>query len=105
MKSKKPSGNARVSSLLKEHFGRAPLHSLVTASRVFPGTARVDLQVALDRLFTAKGMAKKLVGVHVQWGHETLTFSHLVVEGDQPALWGHCNSMKSIWAKGNQRGA
>ena len=88
MKSKKPSGNALVSSLLKEHFGRAPLHRLVTASRVFPGTARVDLQAALDRLFTAKGMAKKLVGVHVQWGHETLTFSHLVVEGDQPALVG-----------------
>ena len=88
MKSKKSPGNALVSSLLKEHFGGVPLHGLVTASRVFPATARVDLQVALDRLFTTKSMARKLVGVHVSWGHETLSFSHLIVESDHPALVG-----------------
>ena len=105
VKSKKPSANMLVSSLLKTHFGDLPLHGLVTASRVFPSTARVDLQVALDRLFTTKSITRKLVGVHVSWGHETLTFSHLIVKSDHPALVGPLQLMKSMWEKVSQRAA
>ncbi len=88
MKSKKASSNTLVSTLLKNHFEANLLHDLVTATRVFPGTARVDVQAALDSLFTARHPALKLAGVHVSWNHETLTFSHLIAEGDHPALVG-----------------
>ena len=35
---------ALVQPLLRQHFGPVPLNSLVTASRTFPETSRVDLQ-------------------------------------------------------------
>jgi AAA+ superfamily predicted ATPase len=62
---------------LRRHFGDAPLAQLVTASREFPVTSRVDVQVALDDWFKARGGAT-LLGVHTHGGHETLTLAHLV---------------------------
>jgi len=61
---------------LKLHF-RKPLQDLVTSSRTFPLTARVDVQLALEKLFSQDRDAK-LVGVHTQYQHETLTVAHLL---------------------------
>jgi len=61
---------------LKLHF-RKPLQDLVTSSRTFPLTARVDVQFALEKLFS-QDRDTKLVGVHTQYQHETLTVAHLL---------------------------
>jgi hypothetical protein len=61
---------------LQHHF-RKPLHELVTSSRTFPLSARVDVQLALQKLFD-KNSSAKLLGVHTQYGHETLTIAHLI---------------------------
>src|SRR2546425_13308324 len=55
---------------------RKPLHELVTSSRTFPLSARVDVQIALEKLFAQDPVAN-LLGVHTQYRHETLTVSHL----------------------------
>jgi hypothetical protein len=41
----------RAEAALKRHFRTQRTHELVTANRTFPITARVDVQLALERLF------------------------------------------------------
>src|SRR5580700_9701029 len=72
---------------LKRHFGKRPLQDLITASRTFPVTARVDVQLALDKMF-AKHPKAKLVGVHTQYQHETLTVAHLLGNQHFPVVIG-----------------
>ncbi len=65
-----------------------PLHGLITATRNFPSTARVDLQSVFEDIFVRQYQAK-LVGIHGQHAaYETMTFPHLLVEGDHPVLIG-----------------
>src|ERR1700739_3622492 len=73
-----------VEAALKRHFGKARLHDLVTSSRTFPITARVDTQSALDRLLSRPGV--KLYGVHRQYSHDTLTFANLMQNIHDPAV-------------------
>src|SRR5436190_17517051 len=68
-----------VQPLLRQHFGSMPLNSLVTASRTFPETARVDLQQAITRLFNERYRGR-LVGVHPEHEHFTITMAHLVTD-------------------------
>jgi len=70
------SSNNLVSGLLKRHFAPLKLEDIVTASRTFPITARVDLQCALDKLFPNRYPAR-LVGIHTEFGLETLSFAHM----------------------------
>jgi hypothetical protein len=72
---------------LKHHFGRQLLQNLITASRTFPVTARVDVQLALDKMFAEHPKAK-LLGVHTQYQHETLTIAHLMGNQHFPAVIG-----------------
>jgi hypothetical protein len=65
-----------VSHLLGRHFAPLQLEEIVTAARTFPVTSRVDLQRSLERLLDGQ-LGARLVGVHTDYGHETLTFSHL----------------------------
>jgi hypothetical protein len=76
-----------VCPMIRKHFGRIPVESLITASRTFPPTSRVDLQLALTGIFE-KRYKSKLVGVHPQYTHETLTFSHLLRTANYPVLVG-----------------
>src|SRR5215467_3199541 len=62
---------------LAGHFAEQILEQLVTATRSFPISARVDLQIALNEIFS-KQLRAELVGVHRRYGHETLTFSELL---------------------------
>jgi hypothetical protein len=74
--------NPLVSSVLKHHFGKAVLHELVTATREFPATARLDLQAAITEVLTGPLEPKKVLGAHAVHGFETITIPHLLVEGD-----------------------
>jgi ATPase family protein associated with various cellular activities (AAA) len=76
-----------VKSLLAGHFGSQPVEGLVTASRTYPVTSRVDVQRAFEnRLGALPG--HRLVGVHTQFGHETLSVAHLLSEQPYAAVVG-----------------
>jgi hypothetical protein len=74
-----------VEATLKKHFGNHRLTKLVTASRTFPVTARVDLQLALEKVLASNNDAS-LFGVHRQYAHETLTFANLMGDVHYPAV-------------------
>ena len=76
-----------VKSLLAGHFGSQPVEGLMTASRTYPVTSRVDVQRAFEnRLGALPG--HRLVGVHTQFGHETLSVAHLLAEQPYAAVVG-----------------
>jgi len=58
------SNRMRVAELLKQHFGTQLIRDLVSTSRAYPLTARVDLQTALERFFGALPDSR-LVGIQV----------------------------------------
>jgi hypothetical protein len=77
--------STKVCALLRDHFGNAPLTELVTSSRSFPITSRVDLQAALEQAFE-KHFEAKLLGFHSQYFHETVTIAHLARDGDHAVV-------------------
>src|SRR5262245_39797877 len=77
----------RIASALSRHFGAVSLETLIAASRTFPVTSRVDLQTALENLFSTAYPAN-LIGVHPEYSHETLSISHLAGDGHYPILIG-----------------
>ena len=79
---KAKSQNLLVCNLIKEHFGTFVPHELVTSTRVFPATARLDLQTALAETLAGPLAPRKHIGVHRQYGHDTLTFSELLMDAD-----------------------
>src|SRR5262245_25329998 len=76
-----------VRSVLVEHFSSQPVDHLVTASRTYPVTSRVDVQRAFESRFNASP-ATHLVGVHAQFTHETLTVASLLTDGSHAAVVG-----------------
>lgn len=87
MPEKKKSTRLTAEGALRKHFGKRQANSLVTASRTFPVTARVDLQSALDKLFGTRRQTM-LLGVHAQYNHETVTVSHLLGNSHYPVMIG-----------------
>jgi hypothetical protein len=85
MKTKKKDGPQLVEVALKKHFGQHHLHDLVSASRTFPVTARVDLQSALEKLLQERSGVRQF-GVHRQYDHATLTFANLMGNVHDPAI-------------------
>lgn len=79
---KSKSQNPLVCNLIKEHFGTFVPHELVSSTRVFPATARLDLQQALTETLSGPLAPRKHVGVHRQYAHETLSFPELLTDGD-----------------------
>lgn len=69
---------------LRLHFGRQALEQLVTASRSFPISAVVDLQSALDEVFS-NHLKAELVGLHRRFAHDTLTFADLLTTDQHTA--------------------
>ena len=85
-KSKKPTVPLAATAL-RNHFKKLPLQNLITASRTFPITARVDVQLALDKLFANQSKAN-LMGVQTRYLHETLTVAHMLGEQNYPVVIG-----------------
>jgi hypothetical protein len=75
-------GPALAALALKEHFGRVRLESLVSTSRTFPITARVDLQRALDATFQP-GDAR-LLGLHAPYAHQNITIAQILTTQHYP---------------------
>jgi ATP-dependent 26S proteasome regulatory subunit len=78
----KKSKNQNLSNFIKEHFGKLLPHELVSSTRVFPATARLDLQTALAETLSGPLEPRKHLGVHRQFAHDTLTFSELLVDSE-----------------------
>jgi hypothetical protein len=87
MTAKKKSTRLLAETALRQHFGARQVHSLVTASRTFPVTARVDVQSALDKMFASR-RDTTLLGLHAQFNHETVTISHLLGNPHYPVVIG-----------------
>jgi hypothetical protein len=83
---KAKSRNPVIRSVLKEHFGKSVLHELVTSTREFPATARLDLQTAVAEVLSGPLQPKKVLGAHAHHEFETITFSHLLVENENAVL-------------------
>jgi hypothetical protein len=67
------------------HFAGIPQDQLTATSRQFPGHMRADVQVAIDRLFSASPI--RFFGIHEPHRYETLTFAALTRDGrDAPAI-------------------
>src|SRR5688572_1440885 len=78
---------ALVFTTLERHFAGMGLNDLITSTRVFPVTAQVELQKALDQM-VADYLDSRLIGLHQQWGHDTLVFAKLWVRENYPVLIG-----------------
>jgi ATP-dependent Clp protease adapter protein ClpS len=61
------------------HFAGIPRDQLVATSRQFPGHMQADVQVAVDRLFSASPI--RFFGIHEEHRYETLTISTLMKSG------------------------
>jgi hypothetical protein len=70
---------------LKEHFHDHQVQDLITSSRTFPVTARVDLQIALEKIFSTYP-DMQLFGLHNNYGHETLTIAHVLSNRQDPVV-------------------
>ncbi len=61
------------------HFAGIPRDRLVATSRQFPGHMQADVQVAVDRLFSASPL--RFFGIYEQHRYETLSFAALTRDG------------------------
>lgn len=61
------------------HFAGLAHDEIVTTSRQFPGHMRADVQVALDKLFSASPI--RFFGLYEQHRYETLTYAALTKDG------------------------
>ena len=61
------------------HFAGLAQDEIITTSRQFPGHMRADVQVALDKLFSASPI--RFFGLYEQHRYETLTFAALAKDG------------------------
>ena len=64
---------------LNWHFAGIPRDRLVATTRQFPGHMRADVQVAVDKLFSASPL--RFFGIYEQHRYETLTFAGLTRDG------------------------
>lgn len=64
---------------LASHFAGFPLDQLVSTSRQFPGHMRVDVQISVDKLFSAAPI--RFFGIHEPHRYATLTFAALSQDG------------------------
>ncbi len=101
-KSKKPT-LPLAEAALKRHFRKHRLQGLVTASRTFPVTARVDVKFALEKLFNEHSSAK-LLAVHRQFQHESLTRPSLRQTQGRPCPPPLTMSKKTKSSKSSLRG-
>src|SRR5690242_1203672 len=85
MKKKKNTSLPLVETALRKHFAGHQLHNLMTASRMFPTSARVDLQAALEKLLPERPGTKQF-GIHRQYDHSTLTFANLMGNVHDPTV-------------------
>ena len=77
----------RISVWLDRHFGAVSMRAVVTASRQFPTTCRVDLHRALQEVFK-KFPRSTLAGVHASFCPTGMSFTQLLDETHVNAMAG-----------------
>jgi hypothetical protein len=87
MKKKRPSKIVSVlaMSALQKHFGKTPIAEVVTASRTFPMTSRVDVQIALETV-RQEEEGGRLLGCHADFTFQTVTFANMVAKSHSPVV-------------------
>jgi hypothetical protein len=85
-KQRKTSTQPVAAEAVRKHFGKFKAHELLTSSRTFPVTSRVDLQRAVEHIMAPYG--GKMLGLHVQFMHATMTFPHVLNPDPYPVLVG-----------------
>ena len=68
---------------LKKHFAGVQLGEIVTAAREFPSISRVDIQMALEKMFE-KRSDSKLLGILSPMGHQPPSLAQLFAPGPFP---------------------
>ncbi|WP_217697631.1 hypothetical protein, partial [Klebsiella aerogenes] len=76
-----------LSSAIMTHFSGTLSSDIVTAKREFPSTARVDLQKAIEQALEGH-ISAKVLGIHREYSHSTVTFSDLLHDSNYPAVIG-----------------
>jgi len=71
---------------LESHFRPMSPEDITISERKFPFRVRADLQLAIDRLFSADTRIRYFCGVQKENSYEGLTFSSLLVDGYSPAV-------------------
>ncbi len=89
----KPKGTRKpsvltVASALREHFRLPSLHLLITTSRTFPVSARIDLQTSLLGMIQDSCTIRHQSGIQAGYAYQTNTFSMLSMDNDQAAIIG-----------------
>jgi hypothetical protein len=77
-----------VAATLRKHFRQPELHRLMTNARMFPVTARVDLQQALEDLISEHCVVRHQSGIQAGYAFQTFTFSMLSMDRDRAAILG-----------------
>jgi hypothetical protein len=85
-KKKPKSAVITVAAMMRKHFRVNELHKLVTCSRTFPVTARVDLQIALIDMIEATCHVSHQSGIQAGYAFQTFTFSMLSLDRDNAAV-------------------
>jgi hypothetical protein len=75
-----------VAAALRKHFRVTELHRLVTTSRTFPVTARIDLQTSLLGIIQDSCTVKHQSGIQAGYAYQTFTFSMLSMDRDRAAI-------------------
>jgi hypothetical protein len=89
--------------LLHDHFAGRPPESIAASSRVFPRRMQADLQRALQS--TCLNRARKTVGIHCTFQHESLRFSVLLEQAATRNRSRRCNTKMSTSARRNRSAA
>jgi cell division protease FtsH len=86
---KKPDNNAPAGltrDLIRGFFDPLPVESLIVTGREFPIRIQVDLQRALDGLFTSDAGLRHFCAVRKLHAYEGISFSGLVLGGQDPGV-------------------
>lgn len=73
--------------LLSKHFSGYNLDDLITASRSFPPTSKVDVQKALENVFEESNDAK-IFGIHKNFIRDGMNFNELLAASHDPVVIG-----------------
>jgi len=83
---RRKTGNLLICRVLKGHFKEFPLHTLVSAGRIFPAPARLDLHFAVTSVLSGPMEPKKILGIHAPHAFRSVAFAQLIMEGQGAAL-------------------
>jgi hypothetical protein len=77
-------GSSALRKALQKHFKGVQLGEIVTAAREFPSISRVDIQIALEKMFEKRSDSKLLGILSPMMGHQPPSLAQLFAPGPFP---------------------